>query len=122
MGAEEEDIHSLRQLMLSCTVENRAKDLESINPRWSLAISVCDSQKLLQSILRFLEAQKEMGILNNNGIPRMVRGYFYELACIIFESFRVMKKGGYLIMVNDNVRYAGVSISVDLILSDIAGK
>jgi methylaspartate ammonia-lyase len=30
--------------------------------------------------------------------------------------------GDEVIMVNDNVRYAGASISVDLILSDIAAK
>jgi hypothetical protein len=50
----------------------------------------------------------------------MVRGYFYEMACVIAESARVLKQGAPLIMVNDNVRYAGLSISVDLILSDFA--
>jgi hypothetical protein len=50
----------------------------------------------------------------------MVRGYFYEMSCVIYELFRVLKKSGQVIMVNDNVRYAGVSISVDLILSKIA--
>jgi len=34
----------------------------------------------------------------------------------------VMKSNALLIMVNDNVRYAGVSISVDMILADIAKK
>ncbi len=47
-------------------------------------------------------------------------GYFYEMACVIFESARVLKSGAPLIMVNDNVRYAGASISVDIILSEIA--
>ena len=50
----------------------------------------------------------------------MVRGYFYEMACVIYESARVLKRGAPLIMVNDNVRYAGASISVDIILSEIA--
>ena len=50
----------------------------------------------------------------------MVRGYFYETACVIFESARVLKRGALLIMVNDNVRYAGTSISVDILLSEIA--
>ena len=50
----------------------------------------------------------------------MVRGYFYEMACVIAESARVLKKGAPLIMVNDNVRYAGASISVDIILSELA--
>ena len=59
-------------------------------------------------------------MLNNSGIPRMVRGYFYEMACVIGECARVLKPNARLFMVNDNVRYAGVSISVDMILSDIA--
>jgi DNA modification methylase len=50
----------------------------------------------------------------------MVRGYFYEMACVIAECARVLKPGARLFMVNDNVRYAGASISVDVILSDIA--
>lgn len=52
----------------------------------------------------------------------MVRGYFYEMACVIQECFRVLRKGGHMFMVNDNVRYAGASISVDLILSKIAER
>jgi hypothetical protein len=108
--------------MLSCTVENRAKDLLKINPQWSTAIAAADEQRLLQAILKYLEDQKAQGELNNNGIPRMVRGYFYEMACIIAECLRVMKPHAHLLMVNDKVRYAGASISVDMILSDIAEK
>ena len=52
----------------------------------------------------------------------MVRGYFSEMACVIAECFRVLKPNARLFMVNDNVRYAGIGISVDLILSDIARK
>jgi DNA modification methylase len=52
----------------------------------------------------------------------MARGYFYEMACVIQECFRVLKPGAFLFMVNDNVRYAGASISVDMILSDFAEK
>jgi len=120
LGVTHEGLIKLRQEMLSCTVENRAKDLLKLNPQWQPAITAADKQELLQVILRYLEEQKSMGKLNNNGIPRMVRGYFYEMACIIAECLRVMKTGARLFMVNDNVRYAGASISVDMILSDIA--
>jgi hypothetical protein len=106
--------------MLSCTVENRAKDLLSINPRWMAAISAAEQQKMLQLVLTYLEDQKVRGMLNNSGIPRMVKGYFYEMACVIFECARVLKPGAPLMMVNDNVRYAGASIPVDIILSEIA--
>ncbi|MCP4104834.1 MAG: site-specific DNA-methyltransferase [Desulfobacteraceae bacterium] len=73
-----------------------------------------------QVIIKYLEYKKSVGELNNNGIPRMVKGYFYEMACVIHDCFRLLKKGGATFMVNDNVRYAGASISVDLILSEIA--
>jgi DNA modification methylase len=120
LGIDEPDLINLRQQMLSCTVENRAKDLISINPAWASAVAAADQQKLLQAILAYLDNQKSQGALNNTGIPRMVRGYFYEMACIIAECERVLKPGTPLFMVNDNVRYAGASISVDMILSSIA--
>jgi DNA modification methylase len=120
LGVDEKGLVALRQEMLSCTVENRAKDLLALNPAWETAIAVTDQQELLQTILKYLDEQKESGALNNNGIPRMVRGYFYEMACVIAECARVLKSGAPLLMVNDNVRYAGASISVDLILSSLA--
>lgn len=122
LGVNEKGLVDLRQRMLSCTVENKAKDLLGIKPKWQKAIEVADNQKLLQKILEYLQIEKEEKRLNNDGILRMVRGYFYEMACVIAESARVLKRDAPLIMVNDNVRYAGVSISVDLILSDFARK
>lgn len=122
LGVDEQGLLNLRQQMLSCTVENRVKDLLSINPAWERAIEVVDKQDLIQSILTYLEKQKEQGELNNNGIPRMARGYFYEMACVLAECARVMKPNALMFMVNDNVRYAGASISVDMILSHIAEK
>ena len=50
----------------------------------------------------------------------MIKGYFDEMACVIHECHRILKPNAPLIMVNDNVRYAGISIPVDLILSNIA--
>jgi hypothetical protein len=120
IGVDERGLLDFRQQMLSCTVENRAKDLIGLNPKWSAAISAAEQQEILQMVLRYLEDQNERGLLNNTGIPRMVRGYFYEMACVIFECARVLKRGAPLMMVNDNVRYAGASIPVDVILSEIA--
>jgi hypothetical protein len=94
--------------------------LLAFNPKWSKAIQVADQQELLQAILTYLETLRTNGQLNNAGIPRMVRGYFYEIACVIYECARVLKPNAPFIMVNDNVRYAGASVSVDLILSHIA--
>jgi len=122
LGKDEQGLARLRQEMISCTVENRAKDLLRMNPQWTTPLAIADNQELLQAILKYLEDQKAQGNLNNNGIPRMVRGYFYEMACVIAECARVLKPNAMLFMVNDNVRYAGASISVDMILSDIAEK
>ncbi len=116
------DLNNLRQTMLSCTVENKEKDLLKINKKWFAPLEIANNNLLLNSIIGYLENQKKKKLLNNNGIVRMVKGYFLELACVIYESYRVLQNGGYMFMVNDNVRYAGVSISVDLILSDIANK
>lgn len=122
LGVGEEGLVRLRQEMLSCTVENRAKDLLKLNPAWKAAVAVADKHKLLQAILKYLEELKAKGELNNAGIPRMVRGYFYEMACVIAECARVLRPGAPLVMVNDNVRYAGASVSVDVILSEFAEK
>ena len=122
LGIDEAEIVRLRQDMLSCTVENRAKNLTEINPWWEKAVEATAQHPLLSSIDAYLEYQRVSGQLNNGGIPRMVRGYFVEMACVIAELARVLKPGGRVFMVNDNVRYAGAPIPVDLILSDIAGS
>ncbi|MCE2401304.1 site-specific DNA-methyltransferase [Candidatus Poribacteria bacterium] len=120
LGLTQTEVSNLRQEMLSCTVENREKDLLKICPNWSPFIEAANHQRLLKRINTYLENEKAAGILNNNSIPRMVRGYFSEMACVIGECIRVLKPNARLFMVNDNVRYAGVGISVDMILSDIA--
>lgn len=122
LGVDEEALVHFRQEMLSCTVENRAKDLLALNREWESPVAACNEHELLQMILAYLEDQKEQDLLNNNGIPRMVRGYFYEMACVIAECARVLKRGAPLMMVNDNVRYAGASVAVDIILSEIAER
>ena len=120
LGVNEIGLADLRQAMLSCTVENRAKALIDLNPEWQTAIGICDGLPLLQGILSYLDYKKDKKELNNNGIARMVRGYFYEMACVIQECYRVLDTDGIMFMVNDNVRYAGAAISVDIILSKIA--
>ena len=120
LGLTQAEVSCLRQEMLSCTVENREKDLLKICPQWEPFTEVANQQELLQTICIYLEHEKASGTLNNSNIPRMVRGYFTEMACVIGECARVLKPNARLCMVNDNVRYAGVSISVDTILSDIA--
>lgn len=109
--------------MVSCTVENRAKDnLPAFFSPTTLekAKTIVQSQELLTHIVEHLEALKEEDQLNNNGIPRMVKNYFWELTLTLIECRRILKPNAPFIMVNDNVRYAGISVPVDLILSKIA--
>jgi len=123
LGAGEAEIRELRQTMLSCTVENRDKiglETHFSDSVFRRASSAFESQQLLQKIIRYLEVCRSEGFLNNTGIPRMVRNYFFEMALVVFESARVLKPGAPFVMVNDNVRYQGAHIPVDLILSDFA--
>jgi DNA modification methylase len=125
LGVTESQLRRLRQTMLSCTVENREKVelLKQLNPRLlERAKKAFEEQVCLRSILSYLYAQRLIGKLNNPGIPRMVRNYFWEMAVVICQLARVLAPSAPLIMVNDNVRYAGADIPVDLILSDIAEK
>jgi len=116
--------------MLSCTVENRAKELmlkqfyesRKQDNVFVRVQSFFVKQKALHEALDFLVELGSSGKLNNANIPKMVRNYFFEMAFVIYELSRILKPGGSIVMVNDNVRYAGQEIPVDLILSDMAQK
>lgn len=123
LDTDEEQLRDLRQQMVSCTVENRDKRYLAAqfpSDQFLRAEKAFKEQDLLRRILLYLEGRKAAKLLNNNGIPRMVRNYFREMALVIFACARVLKPGAPLVMVNDNVRYEGAAVPVDLILSDIA--
>lgn len=128
LGCNEEKVKHLRQTMLSCTVENHDKHdylekLYSTIERYSDFLKVhstFEKQAALQEVLEILEIYRKQGKLNNKNIVRMIHNYFYEMCFVIYESARILKPGGIMAMINDNVRYAGEEIPVDLILSDIA--
>lgn len=130
LGIDEDGLKRIRQNMLSCTVENKdkielLKKLYRDNNRidsFDKAEEIFRSNKMLQDILSKLEALKTQGKLNNPGIYRMVKNYFYEHAFVIVELSRILKENGRIYYVNDNVRYAGINIPVDIILSDFAKK
>ena len=65
-----------------------------------------------------LEAKRDS--LSNPHVIRLLTNYFQEMGLIIAELARVTRKGGHVVMVNDNVQYHGEEIPVDLILTDIA--
>jgi DNA modification methylase len=128
LGYNVNDVNSLRQKMLSCTVENKEKveDLmqfySNINQTnaFEKIINTYNCSKAMSEVNSVLEDLNNLGKLNNKSIPRMVKNYFLELCFVIYEMARITKSGGYCVMVNDNVRYGGEEIPVDLILSEFA--
>ena len=128
LGKTESEINSLRQDLLSCTVESKSKRdylkdyYESINriDDFNKVISIVDENLVLSEIKYALEQRLNRGDVNNKGVLRMIKGYFDELAFIYYELYRVCKEGAQVAFVNDNVRYAGEVIPVDFISSDLA--
>jgi len=128
LGYDTDQVRSLRQSMLSCTVENKEKIeyLEqfyaSINQSeaFEKIIGAYNNSSAMTEVNFILDELNKLGKLNNNNIARMVKNYFLELCFVIYEMARVTKSGGYCVMVNDNVRYGGEEIPVDLILSEFA--
>lgn len=128
LGYNSEQVRDLRQTMLSCTVENKEKvdylkhlyssigRIETFNQ----IQDVYNDSTVMREVNDVLEELSKLERLNNNNIPRMVKNYFFELCFVISEMARVTKRNGYCVMVNDNVRYGGEDIPVDLILSKFA--
>ncbi|MGH9433979.1 MAG: hypothetical protein ACRD3T_20815 [Terriglobia bacterium] len=128
LGYTEEQVKTLRQALLSATVENRSKrqqieaDYEKRGraERHAWIREAFRQQEALQEALLLLRSARDAGKLNNNNIPGMVENYFYEMNFVIHELARLLAPGGRIVMVNDDVQYAGEEVPVDLILSDFA--
>ena len=120
---DENRFKELRQALLSATVENRSKR-DSLAREYngdglfSKAIAMSDSQLALQEALNILKVNVEH--LSNRNVISLVENYFTEMALIVCELGRLVTPGGSVFMVNDNVRYHGEEVPVDLILSDFA--
>ena len=130
LNKNDEDVKQLRQAMLSCTVENKEK-LDYLKNLYTKLNRVIDfnfindlyfTHPAMMEINFVLNRLNKLGKLNNSNIPRMVKNYFYEMLFIIYEMYRLLKINGIVVMVNDNVRYGGEEIPVDLILSDFAAR
>ncbi len=128
LGQNHEQVRNLRQSMLSCTVENKEK-VDYLNQFYTSigrqetfekVIGVYKTSAAMTEVNFVLDELNKLEKLNNNNIPRMVRNYFLELCFVVYEMARITKSGGYCVMVNDNVRYGGEEIPVDLILSGFA--
>ena len=128
LGYNHEQVRELRQTMLSCTVENKEKVeyLRGLYKKtgqievFETVISTYLNTEAMTEVNSVLDELNTFGKLNNSNIARMVKNYFLEMCFVIYESARSLKSGGYIAMVNDNVRYGGEEIPVDLILSEFA--
>ena len=123
LGLDEDDIKNLRQELLSCTVENKSK-LEALRKhyaaeRFNYICAEINSNAAFREIMTALETRKLNGDLNNNGVLRMVEGYFTELAFVYAELYRLCKRGATVAVVNDNVRYGGEVIPVDFLSTSL---
>ena len=58
--------------------------------------------------------------LSNRHVLRLIEHYFFEMALVVAELGRIVRPGGIVVMVNDNVQYHGEELPVDFILSDFA--
>lgn len=128
LGSDDQQVKQLRQAMLSCTVENRDKRTALASAyrglgreRDFLQIEVVyRAQDALGEVVANLEQRRNDHLLNNAAIIRLIQNYCFELCCVIYELARILTTRGQVVMVNDNVRYAGVEVPVDLILCSIA--
>lgn len=128
LGANENGIRSLRQELLSCTVESKTK-IERLKEHYHSLGKESDFDRIhniiknnavLNEINTALIERNANGDINNKGVLKMVDGYFTELGFIYAELFRLCKSGAQVAFVNDNVRYGGEVIPVDFLSTELA--
>ena len=123
LGYDEAAFKSLRQTLLSATVENRSKREDLLATSGSPAamsrlFAMVDENPALNEVLTILREHADE--LGNRHVIRLLEHYFTEMAVVIADLARLVAPGGQVFMVNDNVRYHGEEAPVDLILSDFA--
>lgn len=127
LGAGSE-ISSLRQGLLSCTVESRPK-LDSLEKHYRLLgqqeryiqiLDIIQNNPVFIEINQALQTRWNRGEINNRGVMGMVRQYFTELTFVFAELLRTCRHGAHVAFVNDNVRYGGEIIPVDLLTTNLA--
>ena len=125
-----QDIRDLRQSQLSCTVENRTKldvlenHYQSLDQqeRYRQILRIVQNNPVFREINQALKIRWQRDEMNNKGVLTMVEQYFTELTFVFAELFRTCQKGAHVAFVNDNVRYGGEVIPVDLLSTNLADE
>ena len=124
----DQDIREFRQGQLSCTVENRPK-LDALKAhykalgnldRYNRFLNIVQDNPVFIEINQALQTRWQRGQMNNRGVLSMVEQYFIELGLVFGELYRICKRGSHIAFVNDNVRYGGEVIPVDLLTTNLA--
>ncbi len=123
LGYGQDEFRQLRQQMLSATVENKSKrdwlrKVYGDSGTLDAALQMYENQGALHEVIEILN--RHLSELSNPQVIRLIQGYFLEMAVIVAELGRIVRPGGSVFMVNDNVQYHGEEVPVDLILSDFA--
>jgi site-specific DNA-methyltransferase (cytosine-N4-specific) len=121
-------ISDLRQGLLSCTVESKPKlDLLAEHyrslgeqERYAQILNIVQSNPVFTEVNRALQTRWDRGEINNKGVMGMVRQYFTELTFVFAELLRTCRHGAHVAFVNDNVRYGGEVIPVDVLTTYLA--
>lgn len=130
LGIGEAEIRDLRHSQLSCTVENKSKieELHDIYTNlnrekdFERILAVVQNNPVFCEVNDALKKRSRMGEVNNSGVLNMIEGYFTELCFVFAEMYRTCKPGAHVAIVNDNVRYSGEIIPVDLLSTDLASS
>jgi site-specific DNA-methyltransferase (cytosine-N4-specific) len=124
------EIFTLRQTLLSCTVESRSKTGTLKNfyqnigalDRYEFYLSVVRNTPAFNEVNNALKIRWDKGDMNNKGVLPMIEQYLTELCFVFGEIHRTCRPGAYVAFVNDDVRYGGEIIPIDTITTNFAEK
>ena len=106
LGLSEEDILNLRHKSFRSHVEAQ--------PQQVIDFDVTEMSPALSDCLSQFPANKD------KRIPKMIKGYFEDLAISLISFHKLLKNTGKVVLVVGNVRHQGVMVPVDEIIVEIA--
>jgi hypothetical protein len=104
----------LEEVSYTRKLENHSRSIGQYK-RYQTILSVVQNNSVFKEINQALQTRWQRGDINNKGVLTMVEQYFTELTFVFAELFRTCQSKAYVVFVNDNVRYGGEVIPVDLL-------